>query len=204
MTLATATPDGAPSARMVLLKDVDGDGLTLLHRLREPQGPRAGREPARGAPPLLARARAPGAGRRARSSGCRRRSRTRTSVAARSAAGSRPPSRAQSEVIGAGSELEQAAASSAGAVGEDVPRPSGWGGYRLRPALWEFWQHRADRLHDRFRYRPGRRRLDRRAPRAVELRRCGTPGAIAGLVGVAFVVVGVLGFIPGVVSDYGV
>ena len=33
------------------------------------------------------------------------------------------------------------------------PRPESWGGYRLAPATWEFWQHREDRLHDRLRYR---------------------------------------------------
>jgi pyridoxamine 5'-phosphate oxidase len=37
--------------------------------------------------------------------------------------------------------------------GHDVPRPEHWGGYRLRPDTYEFWQHRDDRMHDRFRYR---------------------------------------------------
>jgi pyridoxamine 5'-phosphate oxidase len=37
--------------------------------------------------------------------------------------------------------------------GRDVPRPEHWGGYRLRPESYEFWQHRDDRMHDRFRYR---------------------------------------------------
>ena len=37
-------------------------------------------------------------------------------------------------------------------LGAEPPRPERWGGYRLRPDAFEFWQHRDDRLHDRFRY----------------------------------------------------
>jgi pyridoxamine 5'-phosphate oxidase len=51
-------------------------------------------------------------------------------------------------------------------AGRDVPRPEHWGGYRLRPHTYEFWQHRDDRLHDRLRYtRDGDGwRLDRLSP----------------------------------------
>ena len=48
MALATASPDGMPSVRIVLLKGIDDRGHPVLHQLRLAQGPRAGREPARG------------------------------------------------------------------------------------------------------------------------------------------------------------
>jgi pyridoxamine 5'-phosphate oxidase len=50
--------------------------------------------------------------------------------------------------------------------GRDVSRPEHWGGYRLRPDSYEFWQHRDDRLHDRLRYvRDGEAwRVERLAP----------------------------------------
>jgi pyridoxamine 5'-phosphate oxidase len=61
----------------------------------------------------------------------------------------------QSEVLKSRDELEARVSELEDEYADgDVPRPEWWGGYRLVPEVWEFWQHRADRLHDRFRYRP--------------------------------------------------
>jgi pyridoxamine 5'-phosphate oxidase len=60
----------------------------------------------------------------------------------------------QSEVIGSREELEaRVARFEREFEGDAVPLPPHWGGYRLEPERWEFWQHRDSRLHDRFRYR---------------------------------------------------
>ena len=52
-------------------------------------------------------------------------------------------------------------------AGGELPLPEAWGGYRVTPVSFEFWQHRDDRLHDRLRYLPaadGGWRIDRLAP----------------------------------------
>lgn len=72
----------------------------------------------------------------------------------------------QSEVISSRAVLVANAAKAATRFGLHPPRPPHWGGYRLIPDAWEFWQGRKSRLHDRLRYRllDGQWMRDRLAP----------------------------------------
>lgn len=152
MTLATATLGGAPSARMVLLKDAGPAGLTFYTGYESRKGRELADNP-RAALVLYWHE----LGRQVRVEGTVERLSPEESDAYFE---SRPPGSRlsaavspQSRVVASREELARAAAELEAQYGEDVPRPETWGGYRLVPAEWEFWQHRLDRLHDRFRYR---------------------------------------------------
>lgn len=153
MTLATAAPDGAPSARMVLLKGVGEGGFDFYTNIES----RKGRE-------LLANARAAlvlywePLGRQVRvEGGVEPLSRAESAAYfATRPLGSRLGAWAsrQSVVITGRDELERRLAEvKARFAGREPPLPDWWGGFRLVPHTVEFWQHREDRLHDRLRYR---------------------------------------------------
>jgi pyridoxamine 5'-phosphate oxidase len=152
VALATSTPDGAPSLRMVLLKGADEQGLTFFTNYESRKGAELAANP-RAA--LLAYW--PASGRQVRVEGPVTRLDPAESDAyfATRPAGSRLSAAAspQSAVVAGRAELEGRVADVRDRHGEDASRPKSWGGYRLVPATWEFWQHREDRLHDRLRYR---------------------------------------------------
>ncbi len=152
VALATATRDGAPSLRMVLLKGADERGLTFFSNYDSRKGAELAANP-RAA--LLVYW--PGSGRQVRVEGDVTRLDAAESDAyfATRPAGSRLSAAAspQSTVVADRAELERRVAELRDRYCDDPPRPESWGGYRLAPATWEFWQHREDRLHDRLRYR---------------------------------------------------
>lgn len=152
MILATASADGAPSARAVLLKGVDERGFAFFTNRESRKGrelaanPRAAlvfhwqQEPRRqvivsgGVAPLS----------REESEAYFR---TRPLGSRLGAWASR-----QSRVVPDREALERAFAEAEAEHGDDPPLPPWWGGYLLRPERFEFWQNRPNRLHDRFRY----------------------------------------------------
>jgi pyridoxamine 5'-phosphate oxidase len=147
VALATASADGAPSLRMVLLKSFDERGLVFFTHTTSRKGRELEANP-RAALLLYWRE----LGRQVRVEGTVTQVPPEESNAyfATRPAGARAGAVAsrQSDVLASRDALEAAAA----AVGPDPQRPETWGGYRVRAAAWEFWQHRDDRLHDRFRY----------------------------------------------------
>lgn len=152
ITLATASPEGMPSARMVLLKDVDAKGFVFYTNYNSRKARELESNPQAS---LLIYWK--GIERQVRMEGTVERVGAEQSQAyfASRPRGSRIGAWAskQSEVAADRAELEAAFEQAESEhVGDGVPCPPFWGGYRLNPQTMEFWQGRAARLHDRFRY----------------------------------------------------
>jgi pyridoxamine 5'-phosphate oxidase len=152
--LATASPDGRPSARMVLTKGFDESGIVFFTNYASRKADELESNPHAALLfhwPVLGRqvrieggvARVPRAETEAYA-----RSRSRESqLSALASPQSQPvPSREWLEQRVAALDREHA--------GSELPVREDWGGYRVSPVAWEFWQHRPGRLHDRFRYLP--------------------------------------------------
>jgi pyridoxamine 5'-phosphate oxidase len=151
MTLATAAGDGRPSARMVLLKGADERGFAFYTNLESRKArelaanPRAAllfhwRDPGR-------QVRVEGAVARVPAEEAEAYFRTRP-LGSRHAAWASP----QSRPLASREQLERLVAAAAAEHEDDPPLPPHWGGYRVVPDAYEFWQHGDDRLHDRVRY----------------------------------------------------
>jgi pyridoxamine 5'-phosphate oxidase len=152
MTLATVASDGRPSTRVVLIKGFDAQGLVWYTNYHS----RKGRELAHQCFAAL-QFHWVELERVVRIEGRVEKTSAEESDAyyatrpldSRLGAWASP----QSEVIGSRAMLVAGAAKAAAQYLLQPPRPPHWGGYRLVPDRWEFWQGRKSRLHDRLRYR---------------------------------------------------
>jgi pyridoxamine 5'-phosphate oxidase len=153
VALATATPSGAPSARMVLMKGFDQRGFVFYTNYFSRKGQEIAQNPRAAMlfhwTPLGRQVRVEGVVHRIDAAESDAYFRTRPPGSRLSAAAS-----PQSRPVASRDVLEAAVAKLASRHPDgDVPRPDEWGGLRLVASRFEFWQHGDDRLHDRFRYR---------------------------------------------------
>jgi pyridoxamine 5'-phosphate oxidase len=152
MALATADNAGIPSVRMVLMKGFDERGIRFFTNYASRKGLELERNPRAALlfhwPELGRQVRIEGSSSRVERaesvSYARSRSRPSQLSASASPQSRAVPSREWLEERVARLDREYAQ--------KEVPVADEWGGYRLLPEAWEFWQHRPNRLHDRFRY----------------------------------------------------
>lgn len=168
MTLATCTPEGKPSARIVLLKGIEEGGFVFYTNYNSRKGKELEQNPQAALAFLWHELQ-----RQVRVEGPVRKLSPESSTAYFQ---SRPKgsqvgawASPQSTPIASRAVLEKRVEELAGQyVGAEIlPRPPHWGGYVLEPTVVEFWQGRSNRLHDRIRYRldeNGNWQVERLAP----------------------------------------
>ena len=152
-TLATATADGAPSARMVLVKEFDERGFVFYSNYSSRKGRELAANPRAALlfywEPLGRQVRIEGRVQRLSAGESAAYVRTRARGSQLSALAS-----PQSETIDSREQLVRRVSELEQRLGDgEPPLPEDWGGYLLTPDTFEFWQQRRDRLHDRLRYR---------------------------------------------------
>jgi pyridoxamine 5'-phosphate oxidase len=165
MTLATVSASGAPDARVVLLKGVEGGGFVFYTNYDSRKGRQLAARPLACLVFLWSQ--------------LERQIRIEGKVEKVSAAdsdsyfASRPMGARQSAVASPQSSIvpdRSFLENKVKTVGDNPPRPAHWGGYRVIPSQIEFWQGRENRLHDRLLYRSrsdnpgGRWSIERLAP----------------------------------------
>jgi pyridoxamine 5'-phosphate oxidase len=153
MAVATASPDGAPSVRFVLLKGVSPEGFVFYTNLGSRKGHDLLANPRCALlfpwHPLERQVRVEGHATELPRADVEAYFSSRPRASQLGAWASH-----QSTVVGSRGELDEAyAAVAARFDGRDVPVPDEWGGFRVRPERVEFWQGRTGRMHDRLVYR---------------------------------------------------
>jgi pyridoxamine 5'-phosphate oxidase len=167
MALASSPLEGFPSVRMVLLKGYDERGFVFYTNYDSRKGRELAANPRAALlfywDPLGRQVRIEGRTERTSAEESESYVRSRPRGSQLSALAS-----PQSQIIESRGELEARVAELAARYAEaELPIQDGWGGFRVSPASFEFWQHREDRLHDRLLYTVGddlRWRLQRLAP----------------------------------------